>query len=152
MREDASTKHISIEREFHARQSGLNVDPARFQQVIWNLLRNAVKFTPAGGRILIRTRDDEESRLEIEVADSGIGIEKESFEKIFLPFEQVISHGKHHFGGIGLGLAIARAIVDLHHGSIKASSAGPNQGRRLRLNCRAPPFRRTALLIPQSIC
>lgn len=128
VREDATAKGISLKREFTARQSGLVADPARFQQLVWNLLRNAVKFTPRGGSILVRTRDDDESRVRIEVTDSGIGIEQEALERIFLPFEQGENGGQHRFGGIGLGLAIARTIVVLHGGKIDAQSEGRNRG------------------------
>lgn len=132
VREDARTKAISIEREFVAVRSGLTLDPARFQQVIWNLLRNAVKFTPQNGRIVIRTADEPASDgsmgLRIEIADSGIGIEPVMLERIFLPFDQGNLVGTHRFGGLGLGLAIARAVVGLHGGRISAHSKGPSQG------------------------
>ncbi len=127
VRDDATAKGISLQREFGAVRSGLRADPARFQQLVWNLLRNSVKFTPRGGRILIRTSDDD-GQLRIEVEDSGIGIEHDALEKIFLPFEQAENSGEHRFGGMGLGLAIARAIADLHGGSISAGSAGRNCG------------------------
>ena len=132
VRDDASAKGISVERTFTARQSQLMVDPTRFQQVIWNLIRNAVKFTPAGGRVSIGTRDEKtrtgEKWLRIEVVDSGIGIESSKLEQIFMPFDQGGLMGDHRFGGVGLGLAIARAVVDLHGGRISAQSAGLNCG------------------------
>ncbi|HEX8295835.1 MAG TPA: PAS domain S-box protein [Chthoniobacteraceae bacterium] len=128
VRDDASSKGIALEREFAADRSGLVADPARFQQVIWNLLRNAVKFTPRGGRIIIRTKDDAGDRLRIEISDSGIGIAPAELDKIFMPFEQGAASGDHRFGGMGLGLAIARAIVDLHGGTISAESEGKGQG------------------------
>lgn len=129
VRDDARAKGISLERDLGAQRSGLFADPARFQQVIWNLLRNSVKFTPRGGRVAIRTSDDQSGeRLRIEVTDSGIGIDPSALEKIFLPFEQADPTGDHRFGGMGLGLAIARAIVDLHGGTIKAESAGTDRG------------------------
>ncbi len=133
VRDDAFAKAIAIERNFGAHLSGLVADPARFQQVIWNLLRNAVKFTPHGGRVSIRTRnrdtgENANATLEIEIADTGIGIEEIALERIFLPFDQGHFTGEHRFGGVGLGLAIARAIVDLHGGKITALSAGRGQG------------------------
>jgi signal transduction histidine kinase/ActR/RegA family two-component response regulator len=130
VRDDAQEKGLVLERDFSAQRSGLVADPSRFQQVIWNLLRNAVKFTPPGGRIAIRTRDEDgdEPRLRIEVEDSGIGIPPDVMNEIFEPFEQGKVGGDHRYGGLGLGLAIARAIVDLHHGTIAAQSGGPNQG------------------------
>ncbi|HMJ07199.1 MAG TPA: ATP-binding protein, partial [Chthoniobacterales bacterium] len=132
VRDDALAKGVSLERNLGAQRSGLVVDPARFQQVIWNLLRNAVKFTPPGGRVAIRTVDEADEdgagRLRIEVVDSGIGIDPAALKKIFLPFEQADPRGDHRFGGMGLGLAIARAIVDLHGGTIAAESAGEGYG------------------------
>lgn len=132
VRDDAFAKSIAIERSFAAGLSGLVADPARFQQVIWNLLRNAVKFTPRGGRISIRTENERtgltDSMLRIKVTDTGAGIEESALERIFLPFEQVEPKGEHRFGGVGLGLAIARAIVALHGGTITARSAGLDQG------------------------
>jgi signal transduction histidine kinase/ActR/RegA family two-component response regulator len=129
---DARAKGITIERVLTARRSRLTADPARFQQVIWNLLRNAVKFTPRGGRISIRTLDGADTRtatwLRIEVTDSGIGIDPARLEQIFQPFDQGGLAGDHRFGGVGLGLAIARSVVDLHGGRISAHSDGPNRG------------------------
>ncbi len=132
VRDDAFAKGVLLERKLRARRSGVVADPARFQQVIWNLLRNAVKFTPRGGRVAIRTSDEGDAegglRLRIEVEDSGIGIEAAALEKIFLPFEQSDPSGDHRFGGMGLGLAIARAIMDLHGGMITAESSGLDRG------------------------
>jgi CheY-like chemotaxis protein len=125
-------KGIAIERAFQAAQSGLMGDPARFQQVMWNLLRNSVKYTPHGGHIAIRTSnargEDGVPWLKIEVSDSGIGIEPEFIDSIFQAFEQGGLSGEHRFGGLGLGLSIARAIVDLHGGTIRAESAGAGHG------------------------
>ena len=132
VRGDALAKEISIERHLDANRSGLMADPARFQQVIWNLLRNAVKFTPRGGVIVISTVEsvgqDGRTWLQIVVSDSGIGIDPAMVEKIFQPFDQGGLTGDHRFGGVGLGLAIARAVVDLHGGRISARSDGPNCG------------------------
>ncbi len=142
VREDAQAKNIDLSREFAAHNSGLHADPARFQQVIWNLLRNAVKFTPAGGRIIIRTRDEGEDHLCIEVSDSGIGIEPEVIDRIFLPFDQGFLTGDHRFGGLGLGLSIARTVVDMHGGHISAQSAGMHQGATFTVDlpgATAPP-------------
>ena len=128
VRDAALTKEINVECELNASRSGLMTDPARFQQVIWNLLRNGVKFTPRGGRVFIRTSDQAANRLRIEIIDNGIGIAPAALAKIFLPFEQVAIAGDQRFGGLGLGLAIARAIVDLHDGQISAQSGGVNLG------------------------
>lgn len=130
VRDDARGKNIAVALEFAAVRCGMRGDPARLQQVFWNLLKNAVKFTPAGGRILVKTRDEENggTRLIIEVSDSGLGFDPEVAEQIFQPFEQAGREGDHRLGGLGLGLAIARAIVDLHGGKIRAHSAGVGLG------------------------
>jgi signal transduction histidine kinase/ActR/RegA family two-component response regulator len=132
VREDARAKGIVIERIFTARRSGLLADPARFQQVIWNLLRNAVKFTPVAGRISVHTVEEKTASvgvwLRIEVTDSGIGISPARIEQIFQPFDQGDLAGHHRFGGVGLGLAIARAVVVSHGGRLTARSAGVNRG------------------------
>jgi Signal transduction histidine kinase len=132
VRSDAAAKDIEIVCSLQAEHSGLTADPTRFQQVIWNLLRNAVKFTPEGGKVFVRTRNevyaDEVRWLRIEVADTGYGIQPEQLEEIFLPFNQGGLAGDHRFGGVGLGLAIARSVVDLHEGRISAQSDGRNRG------------------------
>ena len=129
---EASAKEITLARMLDAPHSGLVADPARFQQVIWNLLRNAVKFTPHGGRISIRTRDEKTPGgarwLRIEVVDSGIGIDPAQVDNIFAPFDQGGLTGDHRYGGLGLGLAIARSVVELHGGRISAHSEGTDRG------------------------
>ncbi len=129
---EANAKEITLARMLDAPHSGLVADPARFQQVIWNLLRNAVKFTARGGRISIRTSEEKTPGgarwLRIEVADSGIGIDAAQLEKIFAPFEQGGLTGDHRYGGLGLGLAIARSVVELHGGRISAHSEGADRG------------------------
>ncbi|MEO6875748.1 MAG: CheR family methyltransferase [Opitutaceae bacterium] len=130
--EEARAKGLSIERVLTARDNRLLVDPARFQQVMWNLLRNAVKFTPQGGRISVTTREEEfspgETGLRIEVTDSGIGIDATRLEQIFQPFDQGGLRGDHRYGGVGLGLAIARSVIALHGGRISAQSDGADLG------------------------
>ena len=133
VRDEAAGKNIHITHELAAEQSVLGIaDPARIQQVIWNLLNNAVKYTPPAGRVKIRTlnrqTDDGCNWLRVEVSDTGMGIRPELLEIIFDPFEQAVSPAKHRFGGLGLGLSIARAIVQLHKGRIWAESDGPAQG------------------------
>ncbi|MHA3774969.1 PAS domain-containing hybrid sensor histidine kinase/response regulator [Verrucomicrobiota bacterium sgz303538] len=127
VRDEAQGKSITLNLELAARKCGLSGDPARLQQVFWNLLKNAVKFTPRGGRITVGTRDVD-GTLELEVSDSGVGFTPSDAEGIFHPFEQGQKAGDHRFGGLGLGLAIAKAIVELHGGSIRAESAGRGSG------------------------
>ncbi len=134
VRDEARDKRLDISLDLGATCSRLHGDPARLQQVFWNLLRNAVKFTPAGGHIQLRSRDEPGDaahpglRLRIEVIDTGIGFAPATGERLFEPFEQGVATNDQRFPGLGLGLAIARAIVDLHGGHIRAHSAGPGRG------------------------
>jgi CheY-like chemotaxis protein len=104
-------------------------DPARLRQIFWNLLRNAVKFTPPGGRIVVRAVPCEADRIAVEVSDSGIGIASGEIARIFRPFEQA---GPRH-GGLGLGLAISNALVEAHGGTLTAASEGPGRGATFRV-------------------
>src|SRR5205807_10059373 len=102
--------------------------PARLQQVFWNLVKNAAKFTPQGGRVSITTRNDEAHHVVIEITDNGIGIEPELMPRIFDAFEQGGRTVTTKYGGLGLGLAISKRVVDLHQGSLEVRSAGPGPG------------------------
>lgn len=102
-------------------------DPARLQQVIWNLLTNAIKYTPRGGRVQVRM-ERVDSHLQIVVADSGQGIPQEFLPYVFDRFRQVDQSTSRHHGGLGLGLALVRHLVELHGGSVAAASPGPDQG------------------------
>ncbi len=129
VRDDARAKNIEVDLRLSAQLFGITGDPARLQQVFWNLLKNAVKFTPTGGRIVIKTHDATTGeRLIVEVADTGLGFSPAVAEQIFRPFEQAGREADHRAGGLGLGLAIARAIVDLHGGAIHAESPGEGLG------------------------
>jgi DNA-binding response OmpR family regulator len=112
-------------------------DSVRLTQVVWNLLQNAIKFTPSDrGRIdirLFRETVADSPCLVLEVQDSGVGIEPEMLERIFDAFQQESVQTTRMFGGLGLGLAISRAIVERHSGRLFASSAGLNQGSAFRL-------------------
>ncbi|MEO6971513.1 MAG: ATP-binding protein [Chthoniobacterales bacterium] len=133
VRSDAQGKRQTMEIDLAAERSHVTGDPARLQQVFWNLLKNAVKFTPESGRLSVRSRDMED-RLAVEISDSGIGISPETIERIFLPFEQAGAvSADHRVPGLGLGLSIARAILDLHGGSIRAESGGLGQGATFRV-------------------
>lgn len=133
VRDEAQAKSLILEVNLRAQQSFLRCDPARLQQVFWNLFKNAVKFTPPRGRIVISSRN-QNGRLIVEVHDDGIGIAPETLAKIFLPFEQAGLANDHRFGGLGLGLAISKAIVTMHAGDITAESGGVDQGATFRLD------------------
>ena len=102
-------------------------DPERLQQVFWNLLSNAVKFTPKNGRVRVSIQSID-SRVEIAVADTGLGIDALFLPHVFNRFSQRDSSSTRAVRGLGLGLAIARQLVELHGGSIQAQSPGPGQG------------------------
>jgi PAS domain S-box-containing protein len=126
--DEALEKQVELKMGFEEPLPIVRADAARLQQVFWNLLRNAVKFTPAGGVIQVTCRQaDEKDRVEVRVQDSGAGFAPEEAERIFEPFEQGLS-GRQQAGGLGLGLAIARGIVNLHGGRLTASSAGLGRG------------------------
>lgn len=118
----------------------LEADLTRLQQVFWNLLKNAVKFTPHGGCIGVRCRLDGPGHVVVEVRDNGIGIEPETIPRLFLAFEQAERSINRQFGGLGLGLAISKAMVEMHGGSIEAESEGRGKGAtfRVRLPLAAP--------------
>jgi CheY-like chemotaxis protein len=103
-------------------------DPARLQQVFWNLIKNSVKFTPEGGAITVDTANPTPAEIEIKITDTGIGIESDKIDKIFNAFEQGQSSITRRFGGLGLGLAISKAMVDAHGGTIRVESPGKDEG------------------------
>ncbi len=108
-------------------------DPSRLQQVVWNLLTNAVKFTPEGGCVGLRC-ERTAGQVVIEVSDSGIGVEPNAAERIFDAFEQGGQAITRQFGGLGLGLAIARQLVQMHEGTISVHSEGTNRGATFRVS------------------
>ncbi|MDP9175386.1 MAG: ATP-binding protein [Planctomycetota bacterium] len=126
---DTSGKRLNVHHEFNAGNDRMTADPARLQQVFWNLIRNAVKFSAEGGTITVRTWNPQgDGQLNVEVRDNGIGIEADLLPRIFDAFEQGDARMTHQFGGLGLGLAIAKAVVEMHGGTIAAASDGPKKG------------------------
>jgi signal transduction histidine kinase/CheY-like chemotaxis protein len=127
-REDIAAKDLKIEFRLRAESAFVEGDPARLQQVFWNLIKNSVKFTPEKGRIVIETLNPKPEKVEIRTTDTGIGIEADKMDRIFNAFEQGQSSITRRFGGLGLGLAISKAMVSAHGGTIKAESRGKNRG------------------------
>lgn len=125
---------VSLRLDFTAEARRVRADPARLQQVLRQLLDNALKFTPAGGRLSVRVRnadgaDGRTRRLLIEVEDNGRGIEADRLAAIFLPFRRGDAGTAHAFGaGLGLGLAVGRAVAEAHAGTLRAESPGVGRG------------------------
>lgn len=107
-------------------------DPARLRQMLWNLLGNAIKFTSADGEVVLRL-DRVGDEFALSVRDTGCGIEPEFLPHVFERFRQADSSTTRVYGGLGLGLAIVRYLVQMHGGSVQASSAGPGQGATFRV-------------------
>jgi PAS domain S-box-containing protein len=127
VRPTAGARGIRIETTFAPQLGWIVADPTRFQQVMWNLLTNAVKFTPKGGTVHVTARRSS-SHLEISVADSGEGIDPAFLPHVFEPFRQAENPQTRVHGGLGLGLSIVRYIVEAHGGNISADSAGRGKG------------------------
>jgi signal transduction histidine kinase/CheY-like chemotaxis protein len=127
-REDILAKNLRMEFRLRAENVHVQGDPARLQQVFWNLIKNSVKFTPEQGRIIIETFNPSPEQIEIRTTDTGIGIEPEKIGKIFNAFEQGQSSITRRFGGLGLGLAISKAMVSAHGGEIRVESEGRDRG------------------------
>jgi PAS domain S-box-containing protein len=127
---EARAKGVTVECRLEAADANVRGDAARLQQVFWNLLHNAVKFTPTGGRITVRSCNPAAGRLRVEVEDTGIGIEPALLPRIFEAFEQGEAARSRASGGLGLGLAITRGLVAAHAGTIDVSSDGIGCGAR----------------------
>ena len=127
VRPTAEAKGISIEAEFDSEPTVVPGDANRLQQVVWNLLSNGIKFTPAGGYVRIAVHQSD-SGAEISVRDNGQGISPEFLPFVFDRFRQADSTTTRRHGGLGLGLAIVRHLVEIHGGSVHAESPGVDQG------------------------
>jgi PAS domain S-box-containing protein len=134
---DLTGKKIQVSRQFEAREHHCWADPARLQQVFWNLVKNSAKFTPEDGRIEISTWNDESHRIVVKISDTGIGIEEAVFPRIFDAFEQGGGTITSKYGGLGLGLAICKRVIDLHDGTITAQSDGRNRGATFTVTLKA---------------
>ena len=128
-----AAKQLNVSTQLEAKEYHILADCIRLQQVFWNLINNAVKFTAQGGQITIRTFNDKSKRIHFEITDTGIGIEPQRLASLFQPFEQADPSVTRQFGGLGLGLAISKRLVDLHHGRIEAESRGRSFGATFRV-------------------
>jgi PAS domain S-box-containing protein len=134
---DLIGKKIQVMRYFDAREHHCWADPARLQQVFWNLVKNSAKFTPEGGRIEISTQNNEAHQIIVEIRDNGIGIEQNLMPRIFDAFEQGGGTVTSKYGGLGLGLAICKRVIDLHRGTIEAQSEGKGRGAKFTVTLNA---------------
>jgi PAS domain S-box-containing protein len=123
----AAGKGVRIEWRLDPAGGAILGDPLRLQQIVGNLVENAVKFTPQGGRVEVTLRAEGRS-AELRIADTGVGIEPEVLPHVFERFRQADSRTTRRHGGLGLGLAIVRKLVELHGGTVAATSPGPGQG------------------------
>gem|GEM_PF-557527 len=143
-------KGLGLVIDLAASEPYVLADPVRLEQVFWNLLKNAIKFTPTGGMVEIRTRLETEEKsgentLVIEFADTGIGIERDLLSQVFEPFQQADQSITRRFGGLGLGLAISRGIIKAHHATLTAESPGRDHGTLFRIRLKSEPAPTTEL-------
>ncbi len=134
-RHDFQSGKLQPVLDLTARRSEVDADPIRLQQVLWNLIKNAIKFTPPGGTVTVRSRDGDASSpgtagsgLVIAVSDTGMGIESDDLSRIFNLFEQGGASSSQRSGGLGLGLTISRSIIEQHGGRLIAASGGKDLG------------------------
>ncbi len=143
-------KGITLNVDLDPASASVTADASRLQQVLWNVVKNAAKFTPEGGTIDVRTTRDE-GRLRVQVRDSGVGIAPEMIPKVFDAFEQGGARVTQEFGGLGLGLAISKALVELHRGTIRIASPGVGAGCTVTVELPAAPSpKETASSVPDA--
>jgi len=134
VRPETEAKAIRLTTRLLAVEHFVNGDSARMQQVMWNVFKNAVKFTGNGGTIQIETSNLEKGHLTLRVKDSGIGMTPEALARVFTPFEQGDDETTRRYGGLGLGLSIAKALAEANGGRIAAESEGPDRGSTLTIS------------------
>ncbi|MDM7914280.1 MAG: PAS domain S-box protein [Candidatus Eisenbacteria bacterium] len=143
----ADAKEIRIRTDLDPDAGPVAGDPARLQQIVWNLLTNAIKFTPHGGHTDVQLRRAG-SHAEIVVSDTGIGIASEFLPSLFERFRQADMSTSRVHGGLGLGLAIVRHLTEMHGGTVTARSAGPNEGATFVVSIPIPSFRSDTPIAP----
>ena len=121
---------IGIDVQLRARPSYIRADALKLEQILSNVIGNALKFTPQGGKVSILTRNEASGELVVEVSDTGVGIPADALSRIFSPFEQGDSSTHSRYGGLGLGLSIARTLTTAHGGTLEVESEGLGQGAK----------------------
>jgi PAS domain S-box-containing protein len=124
------SKAINVHLDLQAQHRYIQADPVKFEQIISNLVSNALKFTPECGDVAIATRNKANWQFSVEVKDNGIGMPASALARIFSPFVQGDSSIHPRFGGLGLGLAISRSLIEAHGGTLEAASAGLHRGAK----------------------
>jgi signal transduction histidine kinase/CheY-like chemotaxis protein len=132
-RSEINAKSIRMSMRLDAGRHHVHADPARLQQVFWNILKNAIKFTHPNGSVEVVTETGAGGLLRITFADDGIGMSPETLKRLFAPFEQGAQEISRRYGGLGLGMAISKALMDAHGGVLTAASQGPGQGSSFTL-------------------
>lgn len=127
-RPDLEAGAVALEVDWEDGPNLVDADAVRLQQVFWNLLRNAIKFTPRGGHVRIRGRHEGDLHVVAEVSDDGVGIGPDLLPRLFAAFQQGDADQIRRFGGLGLGLAISKTIVEMHGGTVTARSEGKDKG------------------------
>ena len=142
-RAEAQDRRLNLRVNLRAGAHHVMADSAKFQQIIWNLVKNAIKFTGENGDITISTTNPESQILVVTVKDTGIGIEPEIMNRIFDPFEQGEQAFQRRYGGLGLGLAISKSLTQAHGGTLTAQSDGRERGSIFTLTMKtvSPPAR-----------
>ena len=138
-RAEADARKLHLHLDLRAGAHYVSADAAKFQQIIWNLLKNAIKFTNENGNVTISSSNPSPQILTIAVRDTGVGIEPEIMERIFDPFEQGDRSFQRRFGGLGLGLAISKSLAQAHGGALVAKSEGPDRGSTFVLTMNTVP-------------
>ncbi len=138
-RAEANAKKLHVYPDLRAGAHHVSADTAKFQQIIWNLLKNAIKFTGEDGEIIISSSNPEPQTVLITVRDTGIGVEPDIMERIFDPFEQGEVSFQRRFGGLGLGLAISKSLAQAHGATLLARSEGRDRGTAFLLTMKTVP-------------
>ena len=138
LRPAAEARGVQLQTTIHAPRNTVRADAARMQQIVWNLVSNAIKFTPPGGRIDVEVVSDD-ARTRLIVRDTGIGIHPDFLPHVFERFRQADSSTTRGYGGVGLGLAIVRELVDMHGGTITVASSGEQRGSTFTVDLPTAP-------------
>jgi signal transduction histidine kinase len=149
-RAEAEFKRLHVYLNLRANTHYVAADAAKFQQIIWNLLKNAIKFTPEDGEIIISSSNPSPELLSISVRDTGIGMESEVMRRIFDPFEQGNRSFERRFGGLGLGLAISKSLAQAHGGTLTVQSEGPDRGSTFILSMQTLPSTEATAVSPKA--